>query len=277
MAQQTQTIAQLTAENTQLKAEKEKAEKVIPAIFAEKDVIFEKVETIKYSKSQERWFSSDEGEVSISLLGLKTNVAWLNDLLWSEFVKKEFGENVSKTRDQVRSEYQTILNDVKASLEKEHELGFSRNAWMLFVGQKEKLATFAVRYYSYTGGPHGVGGNVYLTVDMTTHKVLTLSDIIDQKKLPEVKELLWRFYTDSGRIKDEDAFTKKTDFDVSKNFYLAHDGIHFIYHVYEIASYAEGEQDLVIPWVWLQRENLLTSDFVKQKYYNLGYEVPIKE
>ena len=277
IAQQTQTIAQLTAENTQLKAEKEKAEKVIPAIFAEKDVIFEKVETIKYSKSQERGFSSDEGEVIISLLGLKTNVAWLNDLLWSELVKKEFGENAPKTRDQVRSEYQTILNDVKASLEKEHELGFTRNAWITFVGQKEKLATFAIRYYSYTGEPHSVGGSEYLTVDMTTHKVLTLSDIIEQKKLPEVKELLWSFYTDDGRIKDEEAFTKKTDFDVSKNFYLAHDGIHFIYHVYEIASYAEGEQDLVIPWVWLQRENLLTSDFVKQKYYNLGYEVPIKE
>ena len=277
IAQQTQTIAQLTAENTQLKAEKEKAEKVIPAIFAEKDVIFEKVEKIKYSKSQERWFSSDEGEVSISLLGLKTNIDWLDELLWSELVKKEFGENAPKTRDQVRSEYQTILNDVKASLEKEHELGFSRNSWMTFVGQKEKLATFAIRYYSYTGGAHGLGGSEYLTIDMTTHKVLTLSDIIEQKKLPEVKELLWSFYTDYGRIKDEEAFTKKTDFDVSKNFYLAHDGIHFIYHVYEIASYAEGEQDLVIPWVWLQRENLLTSDFVKQKYYDLGYEVPVKE
>ena len=215
--------------------------------------------------------------MSISLLGLKTNIDWLDELLWSELVKKEFGENAPKTRDQVRSEYQTILNDVKASLEKEHELGFSRNSWMTFVGQKEKLATFAIRYYSYTGGPHGVGGSEYLTVDMTTHKVLTLSDIIEQKKLPEVKELLWSFYTDDGRIKDEEAFTKKTDFDVSKNFYLAHDGIHFIYHVYEIASYAEGEQDLVIPWVWLQRENLLTSDFVKQKYYDLGYEVPVKE
>ena len=277
IAQQTQTIAQLTAENTQLKAEKEKAEKVIPAIFAEKDVIFEKVEKIKYSKSQERWFSSDEGEVNISLLGLKTNVAWLNDLLWSELVKNDFGENVSKTRDQMLSKYKTIWNDVKESLEKEPELGFSSNTWMMFVGQKEKLATFAIRYYSYTGGAHGLGGSEYLTIDMTTHKVLTLSDIIEQKKLPEVKELLWSFYTDSGRIKDEEAFTKKTDFDVSKNFYLAHDGIHFIYHVYEIASYAEGEQDLVIPWVWLQRDNLLTSDFVKQKYYNLGYEVPIKE
>ena len=275
--QQTQTIAQLTAENTQLKAEKEKAEKVIPAIFAEKDVIFEKVEKIKYSKSQERWFSSDEGEVNISLLGLKTNVAWLNDLLWSELVKNDFGENVSKTRDQMLSKYKTIWNDVKESLEKEPELGFSSNTWMMFVGQKEKLATFAIRYYSYTGGAHGLGGSEYLTIDMTTHKVLTLSDIIEQKKLPEVKELLWSFYTDYGRIKDEDAFTKKTDFDVSKNFYLAHDGIHFIYHVYEIASYAAGEQDLVIPWVWLQRENLLTSDFVKQKYYDLGYEVPVKE
>ena len=275
--QQTQTIAQLTAENTQLKAEKEKAEKVIPAIFAEKDVIFEKVEKIKYSKSQERWFSSDEGEVNISLLGLKTNVAWLNDLLWSELVKNDFGENVSKTRDQMLSKYKTIWNDVKESLEKEPELGFSSNTWMLFVGQKEKLATFAIRYYSYTGGAHGLGGSEYLTIDMTTHKVLTLSDIIEQKKLPEVKELLWSFYTDYGRIKDEEAFTKKTDFDVSKNFYLAHDGIHFIYHEYEIASYAAGEQDLVIPWVWLQRENLLTSDFVKQKYYDLGYEVPVKE
>ena len=49
--QQTQTIAQLTAENTQLKAEKEKAEKVIPAIIAQDDVIFDKEETIKYPKS----------------------------------------------------------------------------------------------------------------------------------------------------------------------------------------------------------------------------------
>ena len=274
IAQQTQTIAQLTAENTQLKAEKEKAEKVIPAIFAEKDVIFEKVEKIKYSKSQERWFSSDEGEVNISLLGLKTNVAWLNDLLWSELVKNDFGENVSKTRDQMLSKYKTIWNDVKESLEKEPELGFSSNTWMMFVGQKEKLATFAIRYYSYTGGAHGLGGSEYLTIDMTTHKVLTLSDIIEQKKLPEVKELLWSFYTDYGRIKDEEAFTKKTDFDVSKNFYLAHDGIHFIYDEYEIASYAEGEQDLVISWGQLQLGNLLMPDFVKQKYYDFGYIAP---
>ena len=272
--QQTQTIAQLTAENTQLKAEKEKAEKVIPAIFAEKDPIFEKVEKIKYTQAQERWFERDEVEIDISVLGLKTNIDWLDELLWTELVKNEFGENAPKTRDQMLSKYKTIWNDVKESLEKEPELGFSSNTWMMFVGQKEKLATFAIRYYSYTGGAHGLGGSEYLTIDMTTHKVLTLSDIIEQKKLPEVKELLWSFYTDYGRIKDEEAFTKKTDFDVSKNFYLAHDGIHFIYDEYEIASYAEGEQDLVISWGQLQLGNLLMPDFVKQKYYDFGYIAP---
>ena len=34
-----------------IKAEKEKAEKVIPAIIAQDDVIFDKEETIKYPKS----------------------------------------------------------------------------------------------------------------------------------------------------------------------------------------------------------------------------------
>ena len=113
--QQTQTIAQLTAENTQLKAEKEKAEKVIPAIFAEKDVIFEKVEKIKYTQAQERWFERDEVEIDISLLGLKTNIDWLDELLWTELVKNEFGENAVRIAINSSSENKEkivkLLND----------------------------------------------------------------------------------------------------------------------------------------------------------------------
>ena len=70
--QQTQTIAQLTAENTQLKAEKEKAEKVIPAIIAQDDVIFDKEETIKYPKSaKEDEYVSTEGKLHYSISTLK--------------------------------------------------------------------------------------------------------------------------------------------------------------------------------------------------------------
>jgi len=113
-----------------------------------KATIEQQTQTIAQLTAENSWFERDEVEIGISLLGLKTNIDWLDELLWTELVKNEFGENAPKTREQVLTEYKIILNDIRASLEKEPELGFSRNAWMLFVGQKEKLATFAVRYYS---------------------------------------------------------------------------------------------------------------------------------
>ena len=87
--QQTQTIAQLTAENTQLKAEKEKAEKVIPAIIAQDDVIFDKEETIKYPKSaKEDDYAPVEGKLHYSISTLKTNIEWLDTLLLAQISKK---------------------------------------------------------------------------------------------------------------------------------------------------------------------------------------------
>ena len=76
IAQQTQTIAQLTAENTQLKAEKEKAEKVIPAIIAQDDVILIKRKTIKYPKSakEDRIMSLLKVNFITVFLQLKTNI-----------------------------------------------------------------------------------------------------------------------------------------------------------------------------------------------------------
>ena len=85
IAQQTQTIAQLTAENTQLKAEKEKAEKIIPAIIAQNDVIFDKEETIKYPKPvKEDEYAPVEGKIHHSVSTLKTNIEWLDKLLLEE-------------------------------------------------------------------------------------------------------------------------------------------------------------------------------------------------
>ena len=52
---------------------------------------------------------------------------------------------------------------------------------------------------------------------------------------------------------------------VTDNFYLDHDGIHFVYNVYEIASYADGPQELVIEW-W-NASALLQPEFIQKQYY----------
>ena len=81
----------------------------------------------------------------------------------------------------------------------------------------------------------------------------------------KLKELLWERYTRYGEVKDEEVFTSKDAFEVTDNFYLDHDGIHFVYNVYEIASYAEGPQELVIEW-W-NAPALLKPEFIQKKYY----------
>lgn len=259
-----QTVAQLTEQNKQLEldllAQKVRADNMIPAIFAEEDVVFKKSETIKYPKSKED-DSLEEGTIDFSISTLKTNIDWLDTLLWEELTRKD---GKVPTREAVMADYQKNFDETKKEMIENPIFGFDENNWVGFIGQKEKLATFAIGYYTYSGGAHGIGANRYFTIDMTTHRILTLSDLFDKKAISNVKERLWNVYTRDGMIKDEELSVNKADFNVSDNIYLDHNGIHFIYNVYEIASYAEGEQDLTLNW-W-QAEDLLKPSFKQQNY-----------
>ena len=246
--QQTQTIAQLTAENTQLKAEKEKAEKVIPAIIAQDDVIFDKEETINYPKSaKEDEYVPTEGKLHYSISTLKTNIEWLDKLLLAQISKNADGK--PRSREQLIEDYQKAYDEAKKEMLESPIMGIDETLDLAFSHQRGKLAVFLINYYSYSGGAHGVGGYHYLKPNQ-------------QAKL---KELLWERYTRYGEIKDEEAFTSKDAFEVTDNFYLDHDGIHFVYNVYEIASYAEGPQELVIEW-W-NASALLKPEFLQKQYY----------
>ena len=262
--QQTQTIAQLTAENTQLKAEKEKAEKVIPAIIAQDDVIFDKEETIKYPKSaKEDEYVPTEGKLHYSISTLKTNIEWLDTLLLEQISKNADGK--PRSREQLIEDYQKAYDEAKKEMLESPIIGVDETLDLAFNHQRGKLAVFLINYYSYGGGAHGVGGYHYLNIDLETKKLLSFDDVFKPNQQAKLKELLWERYTRYGEVKDEEAFTSKDAFEVTDNFYLDHDGIHFVYNVYEIASYAEGPQELVIEW-W-NAPALLKPEFIQKQYY----------
>ena len=262
--QQTQTIAQLTAENTQLKAEKEKAEKVIPAIIAQDDVIFDKEETIKYPKSlKEDEYVPVEGKLHYSISTLKTNIEWLDTLLLEQISKNADGK--PRSREQLIADYQKEYDEAKKEMLESPIIGVDETLDLAFSHQRGKLAVFLINYYSYGGGAHGVGGYHYLNIDLETKKLLSFDDVFKPNQQAKLKELLWERYTRYGEVKDEEAFTSKDAFEVTDNFYLDHDGIHFVYNVYEIASYAEGPQELVIEW-W-NASSLLKPEFLQKQYY----------
>ncbi|BFU60861.1 MULTISPECIES: DUF3298 and DUF4163 domain-containing protein [Rodentibacter] len=258
-----QKIVQLTEENKQLQldvlANKTWAENIIPAIFAEEDIVFKKSETIKYPKSDDS-YAPEEGSIAYSISTLKTNIDWLNTLLWAELTRKD--GNVP-TRDQFLQHYRKDFDGTKNDMTEEQVSGFEINSRVDFIGQKEKLATFVIGNYEYTGGAHGMNINRYFTLDLTTHKILTLNDVFDDETLPKVKALLWERYIEQNGENNK-PFVSQQDFNVSSNIYLDSEGIHFIYGVYEIAPYALGEQDLTLSWWAL--ENLLSSKFKQQNY-----------
>ena len=253
-----QTVAQLSAENTKLK---EQIEKTVPAIFVENDEIFNQSEIIKHSKSKED-YQPEETKIEYSISTIKTNIDWLNDLLWKKLTENEETKNIS--REQFIARYQTAFEEDKKEVKETPSFGISHSMWTDFIAQKEKLATFAISYYDYEGGAHGIEGNRYFTIDLTTRHILTLNDLFNEKDLPKVKTLLWEQYNNSN--KEYEPVIGADSFNLSNNIYLDSRGVHFIYDVYEIAPYAAGEQDLLLYFGQLEelfRPEFKRSDYVK--------------
>ena len=251
-----QTVAQLTTENVKLK---EQIEKTVPAIFVENEEIFNQSEIIKHPKSKED-YQPEETKIEYSISTIKTNIDWLNDLLWKKLTENEEMKNIS--REQFVARYQTAFEEDRKEVKETPSFGISHSMWTDFFGQKEKLATFAISFYDYEGGAHGIEGNRYFTIDLTTRHILILNDLFNEKDLPKVKKLLWEQYNNSN--KEYEPVIEADSFNLSNNIYLDSRGIHFIYDVYEIAPYAAGEQDLLL--YFGQLEELFRPEFKRNNY-----------
>ncbi|RYE25493.1 MAG: DUF3298 domain-containing protein [Sphingobacteriales bacterium] len=113
----------------------------------------------------------------------------------------------------------------------------------------------------YTGGAHGNYGSSYINADMQSNKVWKLEDVVrvDSVRLQREIEKAAR-----KRASMSDGEEIKSKYFVDRimpngNFLLTHKGITFNYTPYEIASYAEGEVLLFVPYASIK--DLLTPAF----------------
>ncbi len=118
--------------------------------------------------------------------------------------------------------------------------------------------------YAYTGGAHGNYGTSMYCFDVTAQKQLSLQDLlsIDSTTMQQLLEQHYReqyavpaFAPLSSRL-----FVKKLE--PNNNFYFSPKGLGFSYSPYEIASYADGEIKVWIPFAALKP--YLNTSFVKR-------------
>ena len=106
----------------------------------------------------------------------------------------------------------------------------------------EKLVSYKIFSWSYSGGAHGMPYTQVGTV--RNGKILKLAD------LPENIETLWKqalkSHPEFKTIKEYSDFLGELP-KITENFYLDDKGVHFIYQPYEIAPFATGTIDIFVP------------------------------
>lgn len=109
--------------------------------------------------------------------------------------------------------------------------------------------------YSYLGGVHGMYGDIGLCYDPVTGEELVLSDIVADKPAfaQEVLSELQNRYADELMYEDfsddtlEEYITQRTEED-SLLWVAGYQGISVIFNPYEIASFAAGMLEVMIPY-----------------------------
>lgn len=255
--------------STQLKsaqAELEKSKNVFPSLNVEIVELFNKSEDVKLSKEQKAEFERESSAVQVFASIPKTNVAWLDQLLLAK-VFSTLGVGLTQlkaeeiTKDELtqilQQRYDTLMSDIK----EQPAVAMSSSLESYYLGQRNNIVSFYFFSYDYYGGAHGMFMTHYANVDINKKKVITLNDLIDPRNQDKVKDALWEIYSierldENGEY---NGFIAKNDFRISENFYFGLNSIRFVYPVYELGPYSEGEVEIELDWSMANK--LFNSDY----------------
>ncbi len=130
-------------------------------------------------------------------------------------------------------------------------------------GSKGTIVYLATIDY-YEGGAHGINQQITMNFEAKTGRHLTLADIFASGYEQPLKNVLLKALKNKTGCSTLNALHDKgylysMDMFPSENFILSEETITFIYNPYEIAPYAMGSTELIIPFSDV--ENILKNSF----------------
>lgn len=120
----------------------------------------------------------------------------------------------------------------------------------------------AIDVYTYTGGAHGNYATVFAHYDLIDHKKLVLNDIVTKPFQNELTAVAERYFRKQENLSvdqslDDRYFFDQGHFHIPDNFALEQDSLLFMYNIYEIKPYVDGQTELRVPYAEIDR--LLTD------------------
>ena len=114
--------------------------------------------------------------------------------------------------------------------------------------------------YEYSGGAHGNYGSRFVNFDIKEEKIIALKDIMEMDSVL-FQKILEKQFREDYHIGNEKLSTVlfNDSLSTTENFYINQKGLSFLYNPYEIASYAQGQMEVFIPYPVLR--TYLRQDF----------------
>jgi hypothetical protein len=121
-------------------------------------------------------------------------------------------------------------------------------------------------FAEYVGGAHINSGITYRNYRLSDLQLLQLQDILEPGKMGELTAVAEKIFRKNEGLPAKGSlepgyFFEKGIFKLNDNFYLAKDGIHFLYNAYEIKAFAFGRTQLVIPYE--ASKGILKQEFMR--------------
>ena len=148
------------------------------------------------------------------------------------------------------------IADQKVKLPADEPSLSESSTYVRFVGQNYNLATFAIQTCSYSAGAaHGMSHQEFVNFDLSNKKHITVAELLKPEMNQKLRDELYA----ANQNWLDDHQIKKDQLQVSDNFYYGVNGIVFVYPLYELASYAEGMSELILPYYSAKK-------FIKSEY-----------
>lgn len=113
------------------------------------------------------------------------------------------------------------------------------------------ILSYSTLQYTYTGGAHGLVVTTGCVYDIEKNVEMDLNSIFKSDALPHILSLI------KGKLaekeKNEEIDVDMNYVDVTENFYVDKDGIHWIYNPYEIAAYCFGMIEVTLPYSEIEK------------------------
>ncbi|MCB1619903.1 MAG: DUF3298 and DUF4163 domain-containing protein [Thiothrix sp.] len=141
--------------------------------------------------------------------------------------------------------------------------GNAFSSWMLerrmeIIFTTEQLISFALSEDGYTGGAHPFSGVNYSVINLQTGTPVSLADLLNpgfEAPLNVAGEKVFRRVRDipDSESLDEQGFSfENSVFALNDNFAVLKEGLRFRFNSYEVAAYAMGPTELLLPYEDIQ-------------------------